>query len=116
MIHESWLGEYLYSDPRSHNRQYLNAAGIILNGNDHYIDNTIVFSALIGVVVTGAANLLTGVHTWNLGEALGGIGILIDSPGYTQNRLIGCYLDYNDIVAINPEHLTIVDGFFFMRG
>jgi hypothetical protein len=35
-------------------------------GNDHFITNTIVFSSKIGVAVTGAANLLTGVHTWYL--------------------------------------------------
>jgi len=116
MIHESWLGEYLYSDPRSHNKKYLRATGIQIFGNDHFITDTIVFSSLIGVEVAGAANLLTGVHTWNLPEIEGGIGILIDAPGYTQNRLIGCYLDYNDIVAVDPEHLTIVDGFFLCGG
>ena len=49
-----------YSDPRSHNRTLLSATGIALNGNDHFITNTIIFSALIGVNVSGAANLLTG--------------------------------------------------------
>eukprot|EP00026_Physarum_polycephalum_P007760 Phypoly_transcript_07826.p1 GENE.Phypoly_transcript_07826~~Phypoly_transcript_07826.p1 ORF type:complete len:480 (+),score=49.66 Phypoly_transcript_07826:140-1579(+) len=116
MIHESWMGEYLYSDPRSHNKTFLTGVGIVLAGNDHFITNTIVFSALIGVNITGAANLITGVHTWNLVEDDGGIGILVDAPGYTQNRLVGCYLDYNDIVAIDPEHLTIVDGFFLCGG
>jgi hypothetical protein len=33
-------------------------------GNDHYVTNTIVFSSKIGVAVYGAANILTGVHTW----------------------------------------------------
>jgi len=74
------------------------------------------FSSLIGVNITGAANLLTGVHTWNLEERGGGIGILVNAPGYTQNRLVGCYLDFNDIVAVDPEHLTIVDGFFLCGG
>jgi hypothetical protein len=39
--------------------------GIAIEGNDHYVTNSIVFSALIGVKLTGAANILNGVHTWN---------------------------------------------------
>jgi hypothetical protein len=63
MIHETWLGEYRYSDPKSHLAN-LTATGISIDGNDHFVTNTIVFSAKIGVGVYGAANLLTGVHTW----------------------------------------------------
>ena len=39
--------------------------GISIEGNDHYVSNTIVFSARVGVLLTGAANILNGVHTWN---------------------------------------------------
>uniref|UniRef100_A0A6B2L5B9 Rhamnogalacturonase A/B/Epimerase-like pectate lyase domain-containing protein n=1 Tax=Arcella intermedia TaxID=1963864 RepID=A0A6B2L5B9_9EUKA len=113
MIHETWLGQYLYSDPRSSNPT---ANGIELLGNDHYITNTIVFSSRVGVLITGAANLLTGVHTWNLASSEGGIGIYVDAPGYTQNRLVACYLDFNSVVAVAPEHLSIVDGFFLCGG
>ena len=63
MVHESWLGEYLYSSPLSH-LSNLTATGITVAGNDHFVTNTIVFSSKIGVGVYGAANLLTGVHTW----------------------------------------------------
>jgi hypothetical protein len=83
MVHETWLGEYLYSDPRSH-MSNLTATAIVIDGalhwlldcdcywllmwmnagNDHFVTNTIVFSSKIGVSVFGAANLLTGVHTW----------------------------------------------------
>eukprot|EP00054_Salpingoeca_dolichothecata_P013636 m.76163 g.76163 ORF g.76163 m.76163 type:complete len:496 (+) comp20579_c0_seq5:184-1671(+) len=116
MIHETWLGEYLYSDPRSHSPTSLNATAIRIIGNDHYVTNTIVFSSLIGVQVTGAANVLTGVHTWNLASVRGGIGLLFDSPEYTQNRVVACYLDYNAIVTIAPWHLTIIDSFFLCAG
>jgi len=44
----------------------------------------------------------------------GGVGILINSPGYTQNRLDGCYLDYNDLVVVDPEHVTVLNTFFLM--
>lgn len=32
--------------------------GIAVRGNDHYVSNSIVFSALVGVELTGAANIL----------------------------------------------------------
>lgn len=42
------------------------SAGVVVNSNDHYLTDVVVFSGTTyGVVVTGAANLLTGVHTWN---------------------------------------------------
>jgi hypothetical protein len=52
------------------------------------------------------------VHTWNLDSPSGGIGIILKGPGYTQNRLIGCYLDYNSLIIEAPEHATVTDGFF----
>ena len=35
-----------------------------VQGNDHYILNTIVFSSKIGLEVNGAADYITGVHVW----------------------------------------------------
>jgi len=116
MIHNSWFGEYYYSDSRKNQCGSSMSRGIQLLGNDHFISNTIIFGAHIGVEVTGAANLLKGVHTWNCATAQGGIGILVNAPGYTQNRLLGVYLDYNSIVAVAPEHLTISDSFFLCGG
>ena len=68
--------------------------GIAVRGNDHYVSNSIVFSALVGVELTGAANILQvrdlspgfhsiglkslacvgwqGVHTWNCATGNGG--------------------------------------------
>jgi len=68
------------------------------------------------VEVTGAANLLDGVHTWNLASNKGGIGIYINAPGYTQNRIIASYLDFNSVIAVAPEHLSIEDSFFLCGG
>lgn len=38
------------------------------------VTNTIVFSARVGVQLTGAANILNGVHTWNCATGNGGTG------------------------------------------
>ncbi len=107
MISDSWFGEFLYSS-----NEYKSAAatGIQVFGNDHYITNTIVFSSKMGVHLTNPANILSGVHTWNLNAGDGGIGILDES---TQNRFIGCYYDGNDIVVKAPiQTVSIEDGFF----
>ena len=80
MVHESWFGEYLYSDPRKENGTASTAVGVLLNGNDHFVSNVIVYSAKIGIHVAAAANLLTGVHTWNLARGRNGTGILVTSP------------------------------------
>jgi hypothetical protein len=50
-IHESWLGEYWWDNPNKENGTASPATGIELNGNDHYVTNTIVFSSHIGVQV-----------------------------------------------------------------
>ena len=108
MITDSWFGEYLYSDSTNYNNA--KATGIQIFGNDHYVTNTIVFSSKIGVHVTNPANILTGVHTWNMNTGAGGIGILSES---TQNRFLACYYDGNDIIVKAPiETVSIEDGFF----
>eukprot|EP01084_Bolivina_argentea_P051219 94207_1 len=107
MISDAWFGEFLYS---SNEYKTAKATGIQIFGNDHYVTNTIVFSSKIGVHVTHPANILTGVHTWNLNEPDGGIGFLIES---TQTRLLACYYDGNDVIVTAPiETVSIEDGFF----
>ena len=63
MITESWIAVYFWSDPLKARNQ---ATGICIDGNDHYVTNVIVYSALVGIAVNGAANLFQGVHTWNV--------------------------------------------------
>jgi len=60
MISETWVAAFFWSDPLKARNQ---ATGICVNGNDHYVTNVIVFSALVGVAVDGAANIFSGVHT-----------------------------------------------------
>lgn len=106
MITETWVAAYFWSDPK---KEHNDAIGIGVYGNDHFITNVIVFSARVGVQLTGAANLLSGVHTWNCATGNGGIGIL---NGMSQNRFEGCYLDFTDLVLTNAQQLSISNGFF----
>lgn len=61
-----------------------------------------MFDGVIGVYVYGAANLISGVHTWNDATAHGGKGIVLDNGYSGQNRLVGCYLDYTDLRMFDP--------------
>ena len=105
-IYASWFGQFVYSDPRKENGT---AIGIEVIGNDHVISSVVVYSALYGIYMRGAANLIWNAHTWNdaTGTGNGGIGIFMDCAGYTQNRVIGSYLDYNDLLIVSPEHLLV---------
>jgi len=108
MISETWVAAYFWSDPKKERNA---AVGIKIAGNDHFVTDVIVFSALVGVEVTGAANLLTNVHTWNCATGNGGIGIL---NTMSQNRFVGCYLDFTDlkVVGSGAQQLSVADGFF----
>ena len=65
---------------------------------------------------------LTSVHyftnSWhrNLDSPDSGIGILLSAPDYTQNRVIGCYLDFNSLVVLDPSLVVITDCFFLCGG
>ena len=112
MIFESWLGEYLYSDPDEHKT----ATAIQIFGYDNYITNTIIFCGKIGVHLTGGANVINGVHVWGLASysEYNSSGILVETDGV---RIVNCYMDYNDIVLNSPiDDIEIHDTFFLGGG
>jgi hypothetical protein len=106
MIAETWVAAYFWSDPRKESND---AVGISVAGNDHFVSNTIVFSARIGVDLSGAANKLTNVHTWNCATGNGGTGILNRE---SQNIFIGIYMDFTDLVLRNSQQISVTNGFF----
>jgi hypothetical protein len=68
----------------------------------------IVFDfAKVGVEILGAANILQGVHTWNVG----GVGISLGNA--TANQVIGCYLDYATLDLYDPSDLLVESTFFY---
>lgn len=91
MIDRCWLGEtnfdYQFLNPP-------NATAIQINGNDHYVLNTIIFSSLIGVEVNGAADYIIGVHVWFPNNiALHYNNTRAFSITAAGNRFSGCYID-----------------------
>lgn len=114
MISETWLAACYWSDAaRCHKGSSATSIGVRIDGNDHYMSNVIVFDYTgVGVEVLGAANLLEAVHTWNGG----GVGIALGSAsspyGAHQNRLLGCYLDYNTLDMYDPSSVVVESTFF----
>lgn len=114
LLHESWVASCWYTPPE---RCWLNASalggtsGVLINGNDHYLDQVVVFGGLNGVVVNGAANLLSGVHTWNtqVSAVPNSTGMLVQQ---WQNRLETPYLDFVPLVLEGAAVTTVTGGFF----
>ena len=61
MISDTWIAAYPWSSPM---RRHVTSVGINLASYDAYITNTIVYSAQIGVLITGAANVLNGEQSY----------------------------------------------------
>ena len=87
-VMQSWVGEFWWGDPNKENGTSSTAVGISKDGNDGDVIDCVIFSSHIGLVVNGEANAISYVHTWNLANANGGIGILVN---VSQARLTECY-------------------------
>ncbi|XP_059438795.1 polygalacturonase QRT3-like [Corylus avellana] len=85
---------------------------IDLASNDNAVTDVAIFSAAIGIVLRGQANMLTGVHCYNKATFFGGIGILLKLAGCSQTRIDNCYLDYTAIVMEDPVQVHVTNGFF----
>ncbi|KAK9756149.1 hypothetical protein RND81_01G076800 [Saponaria officinalis] len=111
LIRSSFIGQHITAgnDPGERN---FNGTGITLNGNDNVVTDVVIFSAETGIMVSGQANLLSGVHCYNKAYGYGGTGIYLKLPGLTQTRIVNSYLDYTGIVAEDPFQLIISNNFF----
>lgn len=85
---------------------------IDLASNDNAVTDVAIFSAAIGVVLRGQANILTGVHCYNKATSFGGIGILVKLAGNSQTRIDNCYMDYTGIVMEDPVQVHVTNGLF----
>lgn len=110
-IRNSFLGQHITAggDPGERN---FSGTAINLMGNDNAVTDVVIFSASIGIMISGQANTLSGVHCYNKATGFGGTGIYLKLPGLTQTRIVNCYMDYTGIVAEDPVQLVISDSFF----
>ncbi|ONK65827.1 uncharacterized protein A4U43_C06F1380 [Asparagus officinalis] len=114
-IRGNYIGQHITAggDPGERN---FSGNGINLNGNDNAVTDTVIFSAATGVLVSGQANTLTGVHCYNKATAFGGTGIYLKLPNLTQTRIVNCYLDFTSIVSEDPVQLVVSNSFFLGGG
>lgn len=110
-VRSSFIGQHITvgGDPREKD---FSGVGINIVGNDNAVTDVVVFSAAIGVLIQGQANVLTGVHCYNKATSLGGVGIYLKSPGFTQNRILNCYLDFTGVAMDDPVQVQISNSFF----
>ncbi|XP_012436607.1 polygalacturonase QRT3 [Gossypium raimondii] len=84
---------------------------IQLSSNDNAITDIAIFSAAIGILLIGQANIVTGVHCYNKATAFGGVGILVKSTA-ELTRIDNCYLDFTAIVMEDPVQVHVTNGLF----
>ncbi|CAI8590021.1 unnamed protein product [Vicia faba] len=110
-IRNSFLGQHITAGGDKAERNFSGTA-INLQGNDNAVTDVVIFSAQIGIMVTGQANIFSGVHCYNKATGFGGTGIYLKLPGLTQTRIVNSYMDYTSIVAEDPVQLHISGSFF----
>ncbi|KAK2976652.1 hypothetical protein RJ640_008188 [Escallonia rubra] len=110
-IRNSFLGQHITAGS-DHGERNFSGTGINLMGNDNAVTDVVIFSAAIGIMISGQANTLSGVHCYNKATGFGGTGIYLKLPGLTQTRIVNSYLDYTGIVAEDPVQLHISSSFF----
>ncbi|RAL53504.1 unnamed protein product [Cuscuta campestris] len=110
-IKNSFLGQHITAGGDPDERKFTGTA-IDLSGNDNAVTDVVIFSAQVGVAISGQANLLSGVHCYNKATGFGGTGIYVKVPGNTQTRIVNCYMDYTGIVAEDPVQLHVSNSFF----
>ncbi|KAL3741191.1 hypothetical protein ACJRO7_016767 [Eucalyptus globulus] len=111
LISRCFLGQHstVGADPGERN---FTGTAIDLQSNDNAITDVVIFSAAVGIVLRGQANMVTGVHCYNKATYFGGIGILVKLAGLSQTRLDNCYMDFTGIVMEDPVQVHITNGFF----
>lgn len=100
------------ANPNSHG-----TFGDQIDGNDHYIEDSIVFSSLVGLQMNGAANYVGGLHVWfpwNRALQFPGCAAFVD--GGNQNRYEGCYIDGSHMLMDSTSLTTWQNGFVLGGG
>lgn len=112
LIRNSFLGQHATAGGDPGEKDF-SGTGITLAGNDNAVTDVVIFSAAIGMMISGQANTISGVHCYNKATSFGGVGIYLKLSGLTQTRIVNSYMDYTSIVAEDPVQLHISSSFFF---
>jgi len=79
-IRNTFIGQHITAGGDKNERKF-SGIGISLQGNDNAITDVVIFSANIGILITGQANIISGVHCYNKASGFGGTGIYLKLPG-----------------------------------
>ncbi|KAK8797087.1 hypothetical protein WA158_004297 [Blastocystis sp. Blastoise] len=104
MVHQGWFGENWY-EGGSHNITDPLGVGVLVNGNDHFLNDVIFFWSGTAVVINGGATMMRGVHSWSEN-----IAFIINAEA---TRLENCYIDFNTMIINSFAHNLITDMFFY---
>ena len=106
-ITDSFLGQWWWHEDPSTPQPHGTTTGtaILIDGQDHWITDVIIFSAAVGIEMEGGAAVLTNIHAYNGG------GPSLLSYAHTI-RAIGCYFDYNPVVLVDPVGVEIAHSLF----
>ncbi|XP_057971589.1 polygalacturonase QRT3 [Malania oleifera] len=110
-IRNSFLGQQITAGGDAGERNFSGTA-INLMGNDNAVTDVVIFSAAVGIMVSGQANTFSGVHLYNKATGFGGTGIYLKLPNLTQTRIVNSYFDFTGIVAEDPMQLHVSSSFF----
>ncbi|KAL0398097.1 UNVERIFIED_CONTAM: Polygalacturonase QRT3 [Sesamum radiatum] len=111
-ISSCFLGQHPTIGGDKEEKGYTGTA-IDIASTDNAVTDVAIFSAAIGIVLRGRANIVTGVHCYNKATFFGGVGILVKSA---QNRIVDSYMDFNSIVMEDPDQVLVSNGFFLGDG
>ncbi|WZY85223.1 hypothetical protein YC2023_031607 [Brassica napus] len=107
-ISNTFLGQHSTVGGDKQERQF-SGTGIDISSTDNAITDVVIFSAGVGILLNGQANMVTGVHCYNKATWFGGIGILVKAH---LTRIDNCYLDYTGIVIEDPVHVHVTNALF----
>ena len=111
-LRNSFLGQHITAGSDSGERNFSGTA-INLMGNDNAVTDVVIFSAAVGIMISGPANILSGVHCYNKATGFGGTGIYLRLPGLTQT--LNCeFVTWTTAALLreDPVQLDISNSFF----
>ncbi len=103
---DSFLGQYWWGeDGTTPGAGNASGTAVLIDGQDHWIDNIIIFSAAVGVEMRGGAAVISNSHIYNGG----GPSLLVSGHAL---RVVGSYFDFDPVVLIDPLAVDISHCFF----
>ena len=122
LIFAAWIGQFWWLSNDYNNYTKVDSIAIELNAPDSNLRDLIIFSARFGIRIHSVNDMLSNIHCWNYDQtlapnksALTVAGIIIESGAQTI-RITDSYLDWVNLVIVNPNNVIIEDSLFFGGG